>query len=48
MSSAIEASATLDDLSRVEGKAELIAGRIVPLMPSGHKLNQVAADLPEP
>jgi Uma2 family endonuclease len=27
--------ATLDDLYRVDGKAELIAGRIVPLMPSG-------------
>jgi Uma2 family endonuclease len=27
--------ATLDDLYRVEGKAELIGGRIVPLIPSG-------------
>jgi Uma2 family endonuclease len=26
---------TLDDLRRVRGKAELIAGRIVPLMPTG-------------
>jgi hypothetical protein len=28
--------ATLDDLYRTEGKAELIGGRIVPLMPTGH------------
>lgn len=30
-----ERRATLDDLSRVEGKAELIGGRIVRLMPTG-------------
>jgi len=30
-----ETAATLDDLRRVEGKAELIAGRIVHFMPSG-------------
>ncbi len=35
MSSGAQTAATLDDLYRVEGKAELIAGRIVPLMPSG-------------
>ena len=36
MSSATEKKpATLDDLDRVEGKAELIAGRIVHFMPTG-------------
>ena len=36
MSSAIEPrTATLADLARHDGKAELIAGRIVPLMPTG-------------
>ncbi len=36
MSSAIGKSvATLDDLARVEGKAELIGGRVVHLMPTG-------------
>src|SRR4051812_40897437 len=30
-----QAAATLDDLYRVEGKAELIGGRIVHFMPSG-------------
>lgn len=34
--------ATLDDLRGVEGKAELIAGRIVRLMPTGHRPNQAA------
>jgi Uma2 family endonuclease len=34
MSSAFPA-ATLDDLARAEGKAELIGGRVVPLMPTG-------------
>jgi Uma2 family endonuclease len=43
MSSVIQAAATLDDLKRVEGKAELIAGRIVHLMPTGYRPNQVAA-----
>ena len=42
MSSAIQKAATLADLSRVEGKAELIAGRIVHLMPTGHRPSQVA------
>ncbi|WP_165231119.1 Uma2 family endonuclease [Aquisphaera insulae] len=42
MSSATRAPATLDDLYRVEGKAELIGGRIVPLMPTGRKPNRVA------
>jgi Uma2 family endonuclease len=35
-------AATLDDLYRVEGKAELIGGRIVPIMPTGHLPNLVA------
>src|SRR5262245_36460911 len=35
--------ATLDDLARVDGKAELIAGRIAPLMPAGRRHNRVAA-----
>jgi Uma2 family endonuclease len=42
MSSAPQAAATLDDLYRVEGKAELIGGRIVPIMPTGHLPNVVA------
>jgi len=37
------ARATLDDLARTPGKAELIGGRIVPLMPTGHLPNRVAA-----
>jgi len=34
--------ATLDDLLKVEGKAELIGGRIVHYMATGHKPNRVA------
>lgn len=34
--------ATLDDLLREPGKAELIGGRIVPLMASGHRPSRVA------
>jgi Uma2 family endonuclease len=34
--------ATLDDLLKVEGKAELIGGRIVRYMATGHKPNRVA------
>jgi Uma2 family endonuclease len=34
--------ATLDDLARVKGKAELIAGRIVHLMPTGRTPHRVA------
>lgn len=41
MSSATQVEATLDDLARVEGKAELIAGRIVHLMPTGRKPGRV-------
>ena len=42
MSSVTQAKATLDDLHRVEGKAELISGRIVHLIPTGYKPNRVA------
>src|SRR3954449_11972960 len=37
------ARATLADLARTSGKAELIGGRIVHLMPTGHRPNRVAA-----
>ncbi len=37
MSSVIQTRATLDELFRTPGKAELIAGRIVHFMPTGHK-----------
>ena len=43
MSSATQTAATLDDLYREEGKAELIAGRIVPLMATGRKPSRVAS-----
>ena len=36
------APATLDDLHGIEGKAELIAGRIVHQVGSGHKPSRVA------
>jgi Uma2 family endonuclease len=42
MSSVTQANATLDDLRRVDGKAELISGRIIHLMPTGYKPNRVA------
>jgi Uma2 family endonuclease len=42
MSSVTRTSATLDDLYRVEGKAELIGGRIVHLMATGRMPNRVA------
>jgi Uma2 family endonuclease len=35
--------ATIDDLYRTPGKAELIGGRIVPLMPTGRRPNRVAS-----
>ena len=37
-----ETVATLEDLYRVDGKAELIGGRIVPLMPTGRRPNRIA------
>jgi Uma2 family endonuclease len=42
MSSATQTAATLDDLYREEGKAELINGRIVPLMATGRRPGRVA------
>ncbi len=36
------APATLDDLYRVEGKAELVGGRIIHYVSSGHKPSRVA------
>src|SRR5689334_19428492 len=42
MSSGPQLAATIDDLYRVEGKAELINGRIVPLMATGRRPNLVA------
>jgi Uma2 family endonuclease len=42
MSSVTQTAATLDDLRRVDGKAELISGRIVHLLPTGYKPNRVA------
>jgi len=42
MASVISARATLDDLYRVEGKAELIGGRIVHFMASGDLPSRVA------
>lgn len=38
-------TATIDDLYKVEGKAELIAGRIVELMATGHLPNLVAGEI---
>jgi Uma2 family endonuclease len=43
MSSATQTAATLDDLYREEGKAELINGRIIPLMATGRRPNRVAS-----
>src|SRR4051812_27555294 len=45
MASATETAATIEDLHRVEGKAELIAGRIVHLMPSGDAPSEVAFEI---
>ena len=45
MSSATQVAATLDDLYRVEGKAELIGGRIVHLMASGDLPGTVAEEI---
>jgi Uma2 family endonuclease len=43
MATASRTPASLDDLAREPGKAELIAGRIVRFMPTGHKPNRVAS-----
>lgn len=42
MATATELRATLDDLRAESGKAELIGGRIVPLMPTGRRPNRIA------
>lgn len=42
MASVLQTRATLDDLYRTPEKAELIGGRIVPLMSTGRKPNRVA------
>ena len=42
MSSISQAVATLDDLYGFDGKAELIRGRIIPIMPTGRKPNRIA------
>jgi Uma2 family endonuclease len=41
----VQRRATLDDLAKVDGKAELIGGRIAQVMPSGHKPSQVAFEI---
>lgn len=43
--SAVSQQATLDDLYRTPGKAELIGGRIVELMATGIRPNEVAANI---
>ncbi|MFN4257869.1 MAG: Uma2 family endonuclease [Gemmataceae bacterium] len=43
MSTIGQHKATLDDLLRAPGKAELIGGRIVELMPTGRRPNRIAA-----
>ena len=45
MASTTQTPATLDDLYRVEGKAELIAGRIVHFMASGYDPSRVAFEI---
>ncbi len=45
MASATDRKATLDDLYRFDGNAELIAGRIVPLMAAGVLPNLTAGNL---
>ncbi len=42
MSTAPQVRATLDDLYRTPGKAELIAGRLVHFMATGYRPNRVA------
>ncbi len=45
MAAATRTPATLDDLLRVEGKAELIGGRIVHFMSSGYNPSRVAFEI---
>ncbi|WP_165227865.1 Uma2 family endonuclease [Aquisphaera insulae] len=42
MSTIPPTAASLDDLDRVDGKAELIGGRIIPIRPTGRRPNLVA------
>lgn len=42
---ATAARASLDDLYRTEGKAELIGGRIVPLMSTGIRPSEIASNI---
>jgi Uma2 family endonuclease len=42
MSPTTQTAATIDDLARVDGKAELIGGRIVRFMPSGAAPSKIA------
>lgn len=43
--STIPVPATLDDLYKVDGKAELVGGRIIRLMPSGDAPSQAALEI---
>ena len=45
LASQTQETATLDDLARVEGKAELVAGRIVRIMPSGDAPTEAAFEI---
>ena len=45
MTPTTQAPATLDDLYKVEGKAELVAGRIVHFMASGYDPSRVAFEI---
>src|SRR5581483_2710908 len=45
MASVDQARATIDDLYRVKGKAELIGGRIVDFMPTGFLPNRVSSNI---
>jgi Uma2 family endonuclease len=45
MSTATPKAATLDDLYRVDGQAELIGGRIVHLKPTGHRASEIAGEI---
>ncbi len=42
MASARDTVATIEELFRFEGKAELVDGRIIPIMPTGRRPNLVA------
>lgn len=45
MASVDHERATLDDLAKVDGKAELIDGRIIHFMPTGRRPNRVAGNI---